>query len=243
MPIVHAYHRPSSIEEAIALLGRNVSTRVLGGGTVLSSELRAEGAEVVDLQELGLNGVCWEGETIHLGAMTTLDELSAHNDLNDGFRFLAHRELPSTLRTIATLGGTIAVGDWESELLAALLVHRAIVRIISTKGPTEVPLADLLAKRSLLDRSIIASVSIDPSGTTVSERTVRTGLDSAIVAVCGRRSSTGLAFAATGVSSVPLLIDGSNPIVSPPSDFRGSSAYRAQLVSVLTSRVTAQLSV
>jgi CO/xanthine dehydrogenase FAD-binding subunit len=250
MPRVLAYHRPTTIDDAIALLDRrvgnqNLNTRVLGGGSLVTPSLHNdEPAEVVDLQDLGLRGVCWEESSLFLGAMTTLNDLCRHADLHSELRMIALREAPSTLRTIATVGGTVATASWESELLAALLTHSAIVRIRRADGVHDVALADVWTNAAHLTKAIITAVRIEGNGEVASERTVRTGMDTPIVSVVGRRSADGtIRLAATGVSSTPVLLDPTNPTgsITPPSDFRGTSEYRVELVRVLSNRVLARL--
>jgi CO/xanthine dehydrogenase FAD-binding subunit len=249
MSNITAYHRPATTAEAFALLHRDIPTRVLGGGSQLVPERAETGFEVVDLQLLGLSGVCVEASRLHLGAMCTLEMLSQCSDLSVGLRSIIHRELPSTLRTIATLGGVVAGGSWESEVLAALLVHDAIVRVATVAQTVEVPLASLLDDTALnngamLQHAIILSLSIDPSGITVSERTIRTGMDTAIVAVVGRKdSSNTVRMAATGVGTRPCELNASLPTsgLQPPTDFRGTASYRTELVSVLSQRVRSGL--
>ena len=69
------------------------------------------------------------GDTLRIGAMATLQELADSGDAPDVVREAARREQPSTLRAQATVGGCVATGHAESELLAALLVHEAVVQV------------------------------------------------------------------------------------------------------------------
>jgi CO/xanthine dehydrogenase FAD-binding subunit len=245
MPRVLAYHRPTSIDEALKLLTRPTNSRLLGGGSVVTPSLHhGDAAELIDLQDLGLRGVCSDEHGVFLGAMTTLDDLAEHGELPDELRMIARREAPSTLRTIATVGGTVAIGDWESELVAALLVYRAIVRVRRSDGETDHALTDVLGDRSIIDHGVITTVRIDPDGIAASERTVRTAMDTPIVSVVAQRANDGsISLAATGVSTSPILLDPNNPAeaLDPPADFRGTSAYRIELVRVLSNRVLARL--
>ncbi|MFN8458306.1 MAG: hypothetical protein U0401_27250 [Anaerolineae bacterium] len=55
MPKIKAYHRPSSLDEALKLLSRsNVSTAVIAGGTYITAHMDDSIDEAVDLQALGL---------------------------------------------------------------------------------------------------------------------------------------------------------------------------------------------
>ncbi|MFQ5420006.1 MAG: FAD binding domain-containing protein, partial [Anaerolineae bacterium] len=120
-----AYHRPESLDEALALLAKPATFALAGGTRLLAGDV--EGV-VVDLQNLGLNRVEWADGRLHIGATTTLTNLSqALADqpeatpaalLQNGIAYAG----PNTYRNAATLGGIIASRPADSELLAALLV-------------------------------------------------------------------------------------------------------------------------
>ena len=92
-------------------------------------------------------------------------------------REAARHELPSTLRVQSTIGGCIASGDPDSELLATLLVHDGRVHLAQTSGSVEVPLDELLAELPLASGRIITAVSIDARGVSSLMRTGRTPAD------------------------------------------------------------------
>ncbi len=50
--------------------------------------------------------------------MVRLSDLEAHSDVPALLKDLSRREGPNTIRNAATVGGTIASGDPESELVA-----------------------------------------------------------------------------------------------------------------------------
>ena len=106
MPKVVGYHRPSSVDEALDLLARP-GTAVLAGGTVLNADRGGEPVVAVDVQRLGLGGVTSSGDgRIRVGATTTLQQFADDPSVPEGLRGLARHELPSALRTLATVGGT-----------------------------------------------------------------------------------------------------------------------------------------
>jgi len=241
MQAITSYHRPSSIDEAISLLERpEITTTVIAGGTALNTVVLPPGTEVVDIQNVVASAIEFAGDRVTFGAMARLADVVTDEATPPLLADLARREGPNTLRNASTIGGTVAEGDWESELLAGLLVHEARVSI--TGQESEIGLADLLADRSMLDRAIITSVSIAGGGATASARTGRTPADTSIVAAAGRIVPDGLLLALTGVASTPILVDPQNlESLDPPADFRGSSEYRKELAGVLTARVVAEL--
>ncbi|MEE8332010.1 MAG: FAD binding domain-containing protein [Acidimicrobiia bacterium] len=241
---IRVYHRPSTLEETLALLARpDVNTMPLGGGTALNGLALEVPEEVVDLQALHLNQITRDGPLLRFGATARLQDVVDHEWTPPLLRDLAHAEAPNTLRNAATLGGTVATADPESGLLAGLLAHEAAVSIAHVGRTEEVALSDLLADRNRLAGGLITSVQIMLGGAGAWERTARTPADTPIVLVAGHRTEEGdVRLAATGVAPAPMVIDvGDIDELDPPSDFRGSSEYRSHLAAVLAARVVTRL--
>ncbi len=240
VPLVTAYHRPSTLGEALELLS-SPERVALGGGTTLNADREPSGLEAVDLQSLGLDAVtATEAGRVRVGATATLDAVRRGELLPDSLRELARLEQPSTLRTLATVGGLVARASAESLLLAGLLAHDAQVELA---GPeSECSLAGLLAA-GLPPGSLITAVTVDPSGRTATARTGRTPADVPIVAAYGRRIEGFVAMALTGVGDHPVLVDVHDPTagLEPTGDFRGSREYRLHLAGTLTARVMEEL--
>ena len=230
MKRISAYFRPESIGEALALLDRPGAV-LIGGGTKLNSRVAPGPMSVVDLQLAGLDGIdCIDTQKLRIGATTTLQQLVDADEIPAVLREAARRELPSTLRAQSTLGGAIVSADRESELLAALLVHDAVVSVARPQGTEETKLDDLLKRLPLGAQEVVTSVVIDTAGTASLVRTGRTPADKARVGEDGRRR-----LALSGVASTPVLVEESDQL-DPPGDFRGSGEYRRALARVLVSR-------
>ncbi|MDJ0923655.1 MAG: FAD binding domain-containing protein [Acidimicrobiia bacterium] len=243
MQTISTYHRPGTLEEALALLTRDgQKTVVIGGGTGVSASELPPGTEVVDLQAAAESAIDAQDGRVVYGSMARLQELVDHPASPPLLVETALREGPNTLRNAATVGGTTARAHPDSELVAALLVHDAVINVALGGGARELPLADLLRDRSPLDQGIITSVSIERSGETASARTGRTPADASIVAAVGRVVTDGIRLALTGVAAHPILAaPGDLDQLDPPGDFRGSSAYRKALAGVLAKRVVDRL--
>jgi CO/xanthine dehydrogenase FAD-binding subunit len=244
MQTVVGYHRPESLEEALSLLERGSPRSVLlAGGTSLNALPPGQEVEMIDLQAIGYNQIRPDGTRLEIGAMTRLADVAVHPAVPEVLRDLTRREGPNTLRNAATVGGTIATGNPESELIAGLLVHEAKVNLAKTGGATvTLDLNEVLADRSLFYASILVSVVIQAEGVAAAARTGRTPFDTSIVAAVGRRTGNGLLLALTGVADTPILVDPhSVGDVDPPGDFRGSPAYRRHLAATLTTRVLEEL--
>jgi CO/xanthine dehydrogenase FAD-binding subunit len=232
--------------EALELLARDgVRTALVAGGTSLVPALDEQGIdEVVDLQALCPAGIQAGGDRLTLGSLVTLQALLDDEQVPPLLKEGALREGPNTFRHQSTLGGVIASADWESELLAALLVHDAVVTLETPAGTHTLALADYLADMAgQLQNAIIVEVTVATGGKTGHARVARTPLDTAIVAALARRDSEGeVRLALTGVAHRPLLVAPEGvTTLDPPGDFRGSGAYRQEMAAILSRRAVAQL--
>ena len=168
------YVRPRTVDEALDCLSEPGAV-VIGGGTKVNPTRPVEPVLIVDLQALGLDGVDARADgVLTVGATTTLQQLVDEPAAPTAVRDAARREAPSTLRTLATVGGCVATADPASELLAALLVHDARVSIVSPNGTRTLELAALLADRGRLTGGIITGLTLQADGTTSIARTGRT---------------------------------------------------------------------
>lgn len=241
MVTARAYWRPSTITQAFELLERPGAV-VLGGGTRLNGGSAEVAVEVVDLQALDLDGIAPEPrDRLRIGAMTTLQELVDSEDTPVVVREAARREQPSTLRAQATVGGCIATGHAESELLGALLVHEAVVHVGDSTATGAVPLEVLLTGLPLGAGRVVTAVTIHTAGAAAAVHTARTPADRAIVAAFARVTDGGPRIALTGVAPTPILWQAGDEI-DPSGDFRGSSEYRRALAEVLLARVAEAIS-
>ena len=243
MRTISRYHRPETLSEAVDLLARDgVTSIVVGGGTVVNATEETSATEVIDIQVVCSEAIEEADDRVIIGAMTRLQSLVDHPVVPPLLRELAHREGPNTLRNAATVGGTVASGDPESELLAGLLVHEATVDIERRAGCNTVSLASLLSDRTALQSGIITSISVARGGSTASARTGRTPADVPIVAAVGRVTEDGPRLALTGVAPTPIIVTADSiDSLNPPADFRGTTDYRRTLARTLISRVLSQL--
>jgi len=236
--MITEYHRPLTLDEALAL-ATDPKAVILGGGTTLNAEPASSASVAVDLQALGLSGIDADGDVVRIGATTRLQDLVESEDVPPLLADLAQREAPNTIRNVATVGGTIAAANPESQLLTGLLAFDARVTIAGDGSTSEHSIGELLADASLLDGSIITSVAVPIGGTAAADRTARTPMDQPIVMAVAHRGSDGaVRMAMSGVAPLPLIVDPDGlDDLDPPADFRGSSDYRRQIAAVLAGRV------
>jgi CO/xanthine dehydrogenase FAD-binding subunit len=234
------YWRPQSLAEAFSLL-ESPTAAVIGGGTSFNARAGGDAGEVVDLQALGLDMIARRADgTLAIGATTRLQEIVDSDEVPPVVREAARRQAPSTLRAQATIGGCVAGGEFDSELLAALLAYGAHVEVSRRDGKSEIALEVLFARLPLEHGEVITSVSLDTRGTAHLARTARTSADRAIVAAVARNLDGERRLALAGVAATPVVVEPQSiERLTPPGDFRGSSAYRLHLAAVLSARALA----
>jgi len=242
MPRIRQYHRPESIQEALQLIASpDLTTAVLAGGTNLLAQPDVEIDQVVDLQKLGLNKIRIGQDKIAYGSMVRIQQIVEHSQSPALLRQTAKNEGPNTFRNVGTVGGCVVQADWESEFFASLLVHKAVVRLLTQDGELSIPLSDLTKEK--IHNSLVVNVIVESGGQGAYQRVARTKTDRPIVAAVGRKDESGdIVLAFCGVSNRPVVVPQKElENLNPPADFRGSSIYRRQMAIILGQRVLNQL--
>lgn len=236
MATVVGYERPGSLGEALELLVLP-GTAPLAGGTALSAAPSPQALVVVDLQHLPLDRIeQLDDAALRIGATATLQAIAEAASAPATVREAARRELPSTLRAVATVGGCLVAGGFESELLAILLVHEARVTLAGADGEDVVELEELLRRGGPRRGQLITGLTIAASGRSAVARTARTRADRAIVAAAARTTPSGrVLLALSGVADRPRLVTDVDEL-EPPGDHRGSAEYRLALAATLAER-------
>ena len=266
MKTITEYHRPKSVDEALKLLARpNVSTVPVGGGSALVAQDRRDVQAVVDLRDLGLSYIRREGNTLHLGATTTLQTLIDAPDSAPAWggqlALVARLTAARNLREQGTLAGTLASAAANNPLAVLLLALDASLTIHAPDSRT-VALADFFSQRETMLRGALITqiqIPLPASDEAVAFKTVgRTPADLPIVCAAVRlRRENGTAKevrvalggvahtpiratrveqAAEGRSLLGLAVDLAPEHLEPPSDFMGTTEYRLDMARVLTQR-------
>ena len=209
MAKIISYQRPESLEDALNLISQEKHIP-LAGGTLLNAGEDVEPLHLVDLQGLDLKRIEEAKGRLQIGSMVTLDEVIKNTNCPESIRISARLELPSTLRALATIGGTVASADSHSQLLACPLVHDAKVTILGPNGESTSPLSDVLGNLEIFNSQLILSISIATDGKCVFEAIGRTPADTPIVSVTTRKCDAGYRMAITGVAATPVLVDHEN---------------------------------
>jgi len=108
------YYRPQTVEEALMLLSEHTDAKFYAGGSDVLPQLRAEVYDpdaLISLEGIdSLKGIKCEGETVTIGAMTTLRDIENSELLKDVLPALpeAARTIASQkIRNLATIGGNL----------------------------------------------------------------------------------------------------------------------------------------
>lgn len=240
--MITRYHRPSTLDDAAALIA-GPDAALLAGGTSVNAAPRRAPSTAVDLQSLDLAGIDLDGDIIRLGATSLLQDLVDSTLVPSVLRDLARREGPSTIRNMATVGGTIGAADPESELLAGLLAFGAHATLARAGSSTDHSLDEVLGDGGLLAGAVITGVSVLTTGRTAADRVARTPMDRPIVAAIAHSDGETVRLALTGVAERPIVVDSDRiDDLAPPPDFRGTTEYRKTLAGILAKRVLAAVS-
>lgn len=250
--MITAYHRPTSLEEALALIARSSPRTVpLGGGTLLSHG-QTEAVEVVDLQALGLDQIKKSGNTLEVGATCTLQNFLEHADCPPALKTALKLEAPLNLRNVATIAGTLVTCDGRSSAATALLALDSNLTILRPKTQ-ETSLGEFLPLRARETRSyLISKVQVSLGARLAFDYVARTPADKPIVAAALAQWPSGrtrLALGGHGATPV-LAMDGTEAAgledaarnaFQNASDPWGSAEYRSDMAAVLSRRCLASL--
>jgi CO/xanthine dehydrogenase FAD-binding subunit len=164
---ITAYHKPTTLVEAAALLAEDGRTIIAGGTDLLVNPRYMVGVrEVVDIRKLGLNYIRAENGWLHIGAgatMRTVAQQAALQRLANGIlaRGAAVCGSPN-IRNMATLVGNIASALPSADTPPALLALNAEVVLVGTNGERVVPLDNFFVgpAQSVRGRELISELRI-----------------------------------------------------------------------------------
>jgi len=152
LPAAFEYHRPSSLDEALATLSANAEDgKVLAGGQSLIPLMKlrfAAPGHLVDINRVaGLDGINEDGGTLRIGALVRHATLASSDLLKERYPAMAAAApliSDPLVRNMGTIGGSLAhadpAGDWGSVMLAL----GATVVIRSSNEERELPIGEFL---------------------------------------------------------------------------------------------------
>jgi carbon-monoxide dehydrogenase medium subunit len=149
IPAAFEYHRPSTLQDAVALLGRlGDDAKVLAGGQSLIPLMKlrlVSPRHVVDINRIsGLGSIIERDGALVIGALVRESELEASDLVRRRFPILADAcqvIADPVVRNLATVGGNLAHGDPANDHPAAMLALEAEVVAVGPKGTRRIPVA------------------------------------------------------------------------------------------------------
>jgi CO/xanthine dehydrogenase FAD-binding subunit len=174
--MITTYHRPQTLDEALAFLTKP-NTVPLGGGTLLSQPT-TDSVAVVDLQRLGLDSISTKGNDLEVGATSTLQSLLENGNSPEALKAPIKLEAPINIRNSATVAGTLVASDGRSTFATMLLAMDTKVTF-NNGSITTLGLSEFLLTRP---KGLITSITIPLNIKVAFEFVSRTPADKPLIA-------------------------------------------------------------
>ena len=143
---------PNTLKEACALLSDNAEAKVIAGGTALLTLIK-HGIFVpktlVNLKKIkGASDITYDAQTgLRVGALAAIYDIEAAPLVRQHYPVLAeacHVVANIRIRNMATIGGNLAHGDYQSDPPTVLVALNAVVELLSRPGTRQMKLSDFL---------------------------------------------------------------------------------------------------
>lgn len=219
------YH-PQTPLEAVTLRKQNADTAVyLAGGT---DDLRlggsAEGKDLIDINNLGMDTLEICGDQLCIGARCTLQDLAESELVPDFIREAACFCPNPARRNAATVGGNLGLRRDDSYLAAALAAADAVLDCITPHGEEERKIADYLQSSC---KALIMKIRIDKNRSGWVKRFGNTAASHAAVIAAQSRNLYALSIHGSG------FVCGTGPEIAGAieyhDDITGSAEYKKYL--------------
>ena len=257
------YHKPATVDEAIAALSAGEDASILAGGQTLLPTMKQHLAAPTDLVDIrgitGLSGVSADGDTLTIGATTTHAEVATNADVKrlcPALAGLAAGIGDPAVRHMGTLGGSIANNDPAADYPAALLALGATV-VTNAREIAADEFFDGMFTTALDEGEIITAVRVTVPSKCAYAKFPHPASRYALVGVFVAQSGDRVRAAVTGAgedgvfrhdgleaaltnSWSPDALDGVEVSADGLlSDIHGDSEYRANLIRVMAKRAVA----
>ncbi|HXV31565.1 MAG TPA: xanthine dehydrogenase family protein subunit M [Sinorhizobium sp.] len=258
------YHRASSIQEALKLMGAASEGKYLSGGMTLIPTMKqrlAAPSDLVDLRHIAeMKGITVNGQSVRIGAAATHEEVATSADLKaacPAICDLAGHIGDPHVRHMGTLGGSIANNDPAADYPAAMLALDATI----VTNSREIKAGDFftgLFETALHSGEIITAVRFEAPAKASYQKFPNPASRYAMTGVfVVRRDNGDVRVAVTGAGSngvfrhpgleaalaanwspdavTNVTVDDSDMM----ADLHATAPYRANLVKVMTKRAVA----
>ncbi|MEN3793086.1 xanthine dehydrogenase family protein subunit M [Fulvimarina sp. MAC3] len=259
------YQRPTSIDEAVKLIGESEGDgKLMSGGMTLIPTMKARLAmpsTLIDLRHIAeLKGISFENGRVKIGGGTTHAEIKANETIKQHaptFSYLAGLIGDPAVRHMGTIGGSVANHDPAADYPAALLAMGGTIHT----NKRDVSADDFFTgmfETALEEDEIVTAVSFEPPQAAGWEKFRNPASRYAMAGVfVAKRADGSVGVGVTGAGNNGVFrwsdaesalngnFDGSaleGVSISADAmmgDMHGSASYRANLVKVVTKRAVA----
>ena len=148
-PAAFEYHAPTSVQDALGLLGKLPEAKILAGGHSLVPMMKlrlAQPKHLIDLRKVpGLSGIKEDGGVLAIGAMTTHWEVESSPVLKTKSPVIAETAAvigDPQVRNKGTIGGSLAHADPAADMPATVIALGAEFVCQGAKGKRTVKVDD-----------------------------------------------------------------------------------------------------
>ena len=267
IPAAFEYQRAGSVDEAVALLGRE-DAKLLAGGHSLIPLLRLRFARPSLLVDVGriaeLRYIREDGDRIAIGALTRHADLVRDPVLAEHCTLIAEAAAgigDPQVRHRGTIGGSVAHGDPASDLATIVLTLDADLVVRGPNGERTIPATEFFTGMfvtTLGPQEMLTEIRVPKVAAGTYLKVARRSQDWATVGVAAARVDGRVQVGLTSMGPTPLRARGVEEALaggasaedaaaragdgtSPPSDVSGSAEYRTHLAQVLVRRALERL--
>jgi aerobic carbon-monoxide dehydrogenase medium subunit len=244
------YACPSTVDEAVALLGAHDGARALAGGQTLVNVMKARAASpdvLVDLNRLDdLRAISVHGDTLVLGAMATYTQIMDSAEVEVSRPILAEvvaQIADVQVRNRGTIGGNVCSSDPTNHFLPLAAAQGWRMHVRGPDGEREVSAGEFFLGvyfTAVGPGELLTAVTI-PAGGSDGFASVTLGADGTCIANAAAQVRDGEARIALGcVGATPVVVSSPEEVATaamdPPSDVHASADYRRHLAEVCARR-------
>ncbi len=164
------YYQPTSVQEAVKLLGKHKDAKVLAGGHSLLPAMKlrlSEPSALIDIGRIqGLAGVKASKGALTIGALTTHAALAASPEVKAACPILseaAGQIGDRQVRNRGTIGGSLANADPGADLPTVVIALGATLTAVGPKGERAIAAADFftdLLTTALKPDEVLTAITI-----------------------------------------------------------------------------------
>jgi aerobic carbon-monoxide dehydrogenase medium subunit len=267
IPAAFEYQRAASVDQAVALLGRDEDAKLLAGGHSLIPAMRLRFSRPSLLVDIGrlddLRYVRAYGDRFAIGALTRHAELVRDPTISEHCALIGEAAAQigdPQVRHRGTIGGSVAHGDPASDLGTVLLTLDAELIARGPRGERTIAASAFFTgpfETALEHQEVLTEIRV-PKAVGTYLKHVRRAHDWATVGVAAARIDGRVHVGLTSMGPTPLralavedaFAAGAAPAdaaahaaddTMPPTDASASSEYRVHLAQVLVRRALASL--